>query len=183
MKKISFLLVLLMMLSVTVVGAEFSAGEIINGYFTEEILDNQEGNPNQWYIWQAGTYGISGAALAEYGVTEENEFKMVIADIGTDFWHLQFNQHAALDAGEYEFTFKARAEESRDLSLGVLDEATEDRLAEGFFDLEDQMKEFSLDIEIDEDYPEVKFTFEAGQISDNSIPTSIYIDQVQLIKK
>ncbi|TYB89631.1 MAG: carbohydrate-binding protein CenC [Kosmotoga sp.] len=106
---------------VAVIAEDLHEGSVINnGDFNAEIVNDQEGNPYEWWIWEAGNYGISGAKLSNYGVEEGYAF-LEIENAGPEPWHLQFNQRVGLkNEQSYLISFKARANAAKTINVKIL---------------------------------------------------------------
>lgn len=98
----------------------FSGSVISNGDFSSEIVNDQENNPGEWFIWEAGKYGISGATVADYGVSNGTAF-VDVANAGPESWHIQFNQWVELENEQaYLITFKAKANTEKSINVKIL---------------------------------------------------------------
>jgi hypothetical protein len=105
-----------------IIGADdLHEGSVIeNGDFSSEIVNDQENSPYEWWLWEAGTYGISGAVVSNYGVENGYAF-LEIGDSGPDTWHIQFNQWIELaNEQSYLVSFKARADIARSINAKIL---------------------------------------------------------------
>ncbi|TYB94366.1 MAG: carbohydrate-binding protein CenC [Kosmotoga sp.] len=100
---------------------DLHAGSVINnGDFSAEIVSDQEGDPYEWWLWEAANYGVSGAKLSSYGVEEGYAF-LEIENAGPEPWHLQFNQRVELkNEQSYLITFKARANTAKTINVKIL---------------------------------------------------------------
>lgn len=105
-----------------IIGADdLHEGSVIeNGDFSSEIVNDQENSPYEWWLWEAGTYGISGAGVSDYGVEDGYAF-LEIEDSGPDTWHIQFNQWIELaNEQSYLVSFRARADSARSINAKIL---------------------------------------------------------------
>ncbi len=160
-------------------GPEVTYEEVNNGTFDEPIVNDQENNPDEWFIWQAGDYGISGARVSDYGVTDGYAY-ITIEDPGSEAWHIQFNQWIGLYPGKtYTFSFKAKADEERPINAKILQ--NHDPWINYFAEtvnLTNEWQEFSFEYTHPEDADEVvQISFELGLHT----PTTIYFDDVTII--
>ncbi|AEH51752.1 Glucan endo-1,3-beta-D-glucosidase [Pseudothermotoga thermarum DSM 5069] len=101
-------------------GPKVTFEEINNGSFDEPIVNDQANQPDEWFIWQAGTYGISGAKVSNYG-TKDGYAYINLANTGTETWHIQFNQWIGLYRGKtYLISFKAKSDTPRTINVKIL---------------------------------------------------------------
>jgi len=157
-------------------GPEVTFERIRNGTFAEPIVNDQANNPNEWFIWEAGMYGISAARVSQYGA-EDGCAQITLANSGTDAWHIQFNQWIGLRRGKtYIVSFKAKADVPRPINVKILQ--NHDPWINYFaqtVDLTTEWQTFSYTYTHPEDADEiVQISFELGLHT----PTTIYFDDV-----
>ncbi|MFW5981786.1 MAG: carbohydrate binding domain-containing protein [Halanaerobiaceae bacterium] len=152
---------------------DITEGEVVNGAFDEPIVDDQEGSPDNWFVW-AGEGGV----VNNYGV-ENGEFKIDIPELGNQAWAIQFNQFIKLIEGNYELSFEARAEDERDIIAMVQEDGGSWTVfGETTVDLTNEMQEYSFDVSLaDEETP--KLNFQLGN-TENGVATTVYIDNVSI---
>jgi|GEM_PF-260154 len=150
------------------------ASTISNGSFDKDIMDKL-GVPSNWYVWTG-----EGGSADEYGV-ENGEFKIDVAAIGTQSWSIQFAQNLKLSEGDYRVSFKARAEDDRDIVAMVQEDGGSWTVyGQANPDLSSDMIEYSFDVSMSGDN-NPKLIFSLGKTK-NGIPTTIYIDDVSIEK-
>ncbi|MFP4017268.1 MAG: family 16 glycosylhydrolase, partial [Halanaerobiales bacterium] len=149
---------------------DYSEAEIVNGAFENELVNDQEESPDNWYIW-AGEGGIADGSVVD------GELKMDISAVGNQSWAIQLAQFVKLPAGKYRVTFKARADEPRDIIAMVQHEGGSWTVyGEKNVMLSTTMQEFTVDVTVTEDdIP--KFSFNFGNTPE-AIATTVYIDDV-----
>jgi len=157
-------------------GPEVTFEKIRNGTFGEPIVNDQANNPDEWFIWEAGMYGISAARVSQYGA-EDGCAQITLANSGTDAWHIQFNQWIGLRRGKtYIVSFKAKADVPRPINVKILQ--NHDPWINYFaqtVDLTTEWQAFSYTYTHPEDADEiVQISFELGLHT----PTTIYFDDV-----
>nr|CAA88008.1 laminarinase [Thermotoga neapolitana] len=159
-------------------GPEVTYEQINNGTFDEPIVNDQANNPDEWFIWQAGDYGISGARVSDYGVTDGYAY-ITIEDSGTDTWHIQFNQWIGLYKGKtYTISFRAKADTPRPINVKILQ--NHDPWINYFaqtVNLTTEWQTFTFTYTHPDDADEVvQISFELGK----EAPTTIYFDDVSV---
>ncbi|PLV58646.1 carbohydrate binding domain-containing protein [Thermotoga sp. KOL6] len=159
-------------------GHEVTYESINNGTFDEPIVNDQANNPDEWFIWQAGNYGISGARVSDYGVKNGYAY-ITVEDSGTDTWHIQFNQWIGLYPGKtYTISFKAKADVPRPINVKILQ--NHDPWTNYFaktVQLTNEWQTFTFTYTHPSDADEiVQISFELGLHT----PTTIYFDDVSI---
>lgn len=130
-------------------------------------------SPSPWYIVVQGT-----AEIEEYGC-KDGVFYIKITNPGNDFWHIQFGQHVPIKKEtSYKLLFDAKSDEERDIQVRVIQDQTWKIIVKNIFNLTTQIKTYTWEFTPSEDAQIIVFDF--GKISDKSISTSIYIDNVIL---
>ena len=154
---------------------DITEGEVVNGTFDDPIVDDQDGSPDNWFVW----YG-EGGYVTDYGV-EDGEFKIEIAQLGNETWAVQFNQFIKLTEGNYELSFEARAEDERGINIMVQEDGGGWAVfGEENIDITTDMQEYSIDVSLS--YTETpKLSFSLGN-TPNGVPTTVYIDNVSIEK-
>ena len=157
-------------------GPKVTFEKIENGAFDKPIVNDQAGKPNEWFIWEAGHYGISGARVEKYGVKDGYAY-IKLANSGTATWHIQFNQWIGLKRGKtYTISFKAKADAPRPINVKILQ--NHDPWANYFVktvDLTTKWQTYSFTYTHPEDADEVvQISFELG----HNVPTTIYFDDI-----
>jgi beta-glucanase (GH16 family) len=148
------------------------AGVIVNGSFDNEIADKL-GVLGNWYVWSG-----EGGAVSDYGV-EDGEFKIDVTALGGQTWAIQFVQNLKLDKGDYKVSFKARAEDDRDIIVMVQEDGGAWTVyGETKPTLTSDMTEYSFDVSMSRD-DSPKLVFSLGKTEDGR-PTTIYIDDVSI---
>ncbi|MGQ9855517.1 MAG: carbohydrate binding domain-containing protein [Fervidobacterium sp.] len=152
-----------------------------NGDFGYKIVNDQGSMPSEWWIWQAGQYGISGAKVAAYGVVDGYAF-IKLEDTGFETWHLQFNQWIKVRKGHsYVITFKAKADDPRPISVKLVQTGAPYGV---YFaqtvNLTTEWQTFQFEYtHPDDGDPVVTFSIELGKEK----PTTVYFDDVGVLPK
>jgi hypothetical protein len=140
------------------------------GLFDENVMFSA---PSSWYIVIMGT-----AEAEEYGA-KGGVFYVKIKNPGDAFWHIQFGTHVPINANKtYKLSFDAKADNSRDLQVRVIIDQTWEIVEQKTFDLTNEMKKFSWEFTPKKDAHII--VFDMGKISEKSIATTIYLDNVEL---
>lgn len=151
---------------------------VSNGDFSLGIANDQASLPFEWWIWQAGTYNISAAKVAEYGVKEEIAY-LVLEDTGADAWHIQFNQWIKpRKGGSYKVSLMAKVDTPRPIFLKFVQTGAPYGLfLDQTLDLTQEWQTFEFDYVHPEDGdPIVTLSIELGK----EAPTTIYFDNVSV---
>ncbi|MCG8569677.1 MAG: carbohydrate binding domain-containing protein [Spirochaetes bacterium] len=151
---------------------------IVNGDFSQDIVNDQANHPDNWFIW-AG----EGGSINSYGVVN-GELKIELANLGSAAWNIQLNQWIGLNAGSsYRISFDARAEVERDINGKLLHPANYTTYIEDNFLLSTSMQNFSFSGTIpDGSDTNVNLSFELGNISSSSQVTAVYFDNITIEK-
>jgi beta-glucanase (GH16 family) len=155
---------------------EVTFEKINNPSFDEPIVNDQTSKPDEWFIWEAGRYGISGARVGDYGVKDSYAY-IVVANSGTDTWHIQFNQWIGLRRGKtYTISFKAKADVPRPINVKILQkQAPWMNYFVQTVNLTTEWQTFTYSYTHPKDADEVvQISFELGL----NKPTTIYFDEV-----
>lgn len=152
---------------------KYTETEVVNGSFNNEIVNEMEASPDNWYTWA----GQGGAAS---GSVVDGEYKMNINSLGNQTWAIQLAQFVKLSAGDYKLTFEARADKTRDIiALVQHDGGSWTVYGEKTVSLTDTMKKFVVDVSLDsEDTPKLSFNF--GN-TPQAAATTVYIDNVKIV--
>ncbi len=129
--------------------------------------------PSPWYIVVQGT-----AEVEEYG-TKNGMFYIKITNPGNDFWHIQFGQHTPIKKEtSYKLIFDAKSDKERDIQVRVIQDQTWKIVVKNIFNLTPEMRTYTWEFTPSEEAQIIVFDF--GKISDKSIATTIYLDNVVL---
>ncbi|HOJ93432.1 MAG TPA: carbohydrate binding domain-containing protein [Dictyoglomaceae bacterium] len=129
--------------------------------------------PAPWYITIQGT-----AEVEDYGA-KNGVFYVKIKTPGDAFWHIQFGQHVPIQANKtYKLSFDAKADEPRDLQVRALQDQTWEIISSQVFDLTTDMQTYTWEFTPAKDAHII--VFDMGKISEKSIATTIYLDNVIL---
>ncbi len=143
------------------------------GVFDEPLMFSA---PSNWYIVVQGT-----AEAEEYG-SKEGVFYVKIKNPGDAFWHIQFGTHIPLSANKkYKLTFEAKADTPRDLQVRAIQDQTWEIVVSKVFDLTTEMQKFEWEF-IPSKAAHI-IVFDMGKISEKSIATTIYLDNVELTEE
>ena len=151
---------------------------VSNGDFSLGIANDQASLPFEWWIWQASTYNISGAKVAEHGVKEGVAY-LVLEDVGVESWHIQFNQWIRIrQGGSYKISVMAKADSSRPIFFKLVQTGAPYGLyIEQTLNLTEEWQTFEFDYLHPEDGdPIVTLSIELGK----EFPTTIYLDNVSI---
>jgi phage tail tube protein FII len=150
---------------------EIKSGDIItNGSFTNETTG-----------W--GTDGKIDIAV------QSDQLEAEINAIGDNPYTPQINQHGIkmVDGVTYRVSFAAKAEQSRKMNVAVGKPLTEDPWYIDYigetktFKLTSEMKNYQFEFTMTkESYNDAKLTFELGQIAEDSVATTVQIDDVTI---
>lgn len=149
-----------------------------DGDFSYKIVNDQGSMPSEWWIWQAGQYGISSAKVSEYGVKDGYGY-IVVGDTGTETWHIQFNQWIKLrKGGKYIISLKAKADVPRSINLKLVQTgAPYGTYFEKKLDLTKEWQTFTFEYTHPENGdPVVTLSLELGK----GEPTTFYFDDVSV---
>lgn len=129
--------------------------------------------PSPWYFVVQGT-----AEVEKYGA-KDGVFYVTIKNVGDDFWHIQFGQHIVVKQGKnYKLSFDAKADTPRDIQVRFIQDQTWKIVVSKIFDLTTKMTTYTWEFAPSEKADIIVFDF--GKVSDKSVPTTIYIDNVAL---
>lgn len=143
------------------------------GVFEEPLMFTA---PSNWYIVVQGT-----AEVEEYGA-KKGVFYVKIKKPGDDFWHIQFGTHVPLSANKkYKLTFEAKADDPRDLQVRVIQDQTWEIVVKNVFNLTTEMQKFEWEFTLPKDGHII--VFDMGKISEKSVATTIYLDNVELTEE
>jgi len=154
---------------------------INNATFDSPIVNDQQNRPDEWFIWQAGDWGISPAKVSAYGVREGYAY-ITLSNTGTETWHIQFNQWVGLKRGKvYTITFRAKADTPRTINVKILQ--NHDPWINYFartVELGTDWQIFTFEYTHPSDADEVvQISFELGK----GVPTTIYFDDVYIVPR
>lgn len=154
---------------------ENTDGGIVNGDFEGPFINDQEGSPDNWYIW----VGKGGKAT---GNIVNGEFKMDIEKVGNQTWSIQLVQFVKLRAGDYTLSLKARADEPRDILVLIQHEGDSWTVyGQKYLELTSEMQEFTVDVSLpNDDIPKLSINY--GK-TPNGKPTTVYVDDVKISPK
>jgi hypothetical protein len=160
--------------AVTEVKTPEGTAKVVNvtklGVFDEPITFS---TPSNWYLVAQGT-----AELEEYGA-KNGVFYVKIKNPGDAFWHIQFGTHVPLSANKkYKLSFEAKADTPRDLQVRAIQDQTWEIVEQKVFDLTTEMQKFEWEFTPKKDVHII--VFDMGKISEKSIATTIYLDNVEL---
>ncbi|WP_448376500.1 carbohydrate binding domain-containing protein [Fervidobacterium sp.] len=152
-----------------------------NGDFAYKIVNDQGSMPSEWWIWEAGKYGISPAKVESFGVEDGVGF-VKLENTGFETWHVQFNQWVKLRKGNsYVISFKAKAAEPRKIWVKLVQTGAPYGI---YFsqevNLTNEWQTFTFEHKHPEDGdPVVTFSFELGK----EAQTTIYFDDISISTK
>jgi hypothetical protein len=141
------------------------------------LVNDQNNDPDDWFLWYGSPYGMGGTATA----TVENKTAVVdVQDFGWESWHVQFNQWVGLTKGKtYKLTFKAKADNPRDINVKFLHPTNYTLYANQSFNLTSDWQNFELTFTFNADYPVANLSFELGKTG-NPATGKVYFDDVVL---
>ncbi|PMQ02454.1 MAG: laminarinase [Dictyoglomus sp. NZ13-RE01] len=150
---------------------------INNGTFDYPLVNDQANNPDEWFLWYGSPYGMGGTATASI----ENGYAVVdVQNYGWESWHVQFNQWVGLSSGKtYKLTFKAKADNPRDINVKFLNPTTYALYANGTYSLTNDWQTFELQFTYNGTDPVVNLSFELGKTA-NPQTGKVYFDDVSL---
>lgn len=129
--------------------------------------------PSPWYLVVQGT-----AEIEEYGA-KDGVFYVKINNPGNDFWHIQFGQHIPIRKGiSYKLLFDAKSDKERDIQVRVIQDQTWKIVVKSIFNLIPEKRTYTWEFTPSEEAQIIVFDF--GKISDKSIATTVYLDNVIL---
>ncbi|MCS7201265.1 MAG: family 16 glycosylhydrolase [Dictyoglomus sp.] len=152
-------------------------GAIDNGNFEYPLTNDQTNWPDDWFVWFGSQYGMGGTATAKV----ENKVAVVnVENYGGEPWHVQFNQWVGLSKGKtYKLTFKAKAENGRDINVKFLHPTNYTPYAIKTFTLTSDWQNFDLQFSFNADYPVANLSIELGKTS-NPTTGKVYFDDFLL---
>jgi len=152
-------------------------GSIDNGNFDYPLVNDQTNDPDDWFLWYGSPYGMGGTA----SVSIENGAAVInVQNIGQESWHVQFNQWVGLTKGKkYKLTFKAKAENPRDINVKFLHPTSYTLYAQGTYNLTTDWQQFELTFTFNTDDPLANLSMELGKTASPAIG-KVYIDDVKL---
>lgn len=140
-------------------------GAIDNGNFDYPLTNDQTNWPDDWFLWYGSQYGMGGTATAS--IEEENGNKVAVVNVenyGWEPWHVQFDQWVGLSKGKtYKLTFKAKAENERDINVRFLHPTNYTTYAVQTFTLTTSWQTFELQFSFNADYPVANLSIELGK--------------------
>jgi len=152
-----------------------------DGDFAYKIVNDQGSMPSEWWIWEAGKYGISPAKVSGFGVENGVGF-VTLENTGFETWHVQFNQWVKLRKGNsYVISFKAKAAEPRKIWVKLVQTGAPYGV---YFsqevNLTSEWQTFTFEYKHPQDCdPVVTFSFELGK----EAPTTVYFDDISISPK
>lgn len=154
-----------------------SMGTIDNGNFDYPLTNDQANWPDDWFLWYGSPYGMGGSATVEIvdGAAVVN-----VTNTGWESWHVQFNQWVGLSKGKtYKLTFKAKAENPRDINVKFIHPTNYTYYAGQTYNLTTNWRTFELQFTFTADYPVANLTIELGNTS-NPATGKVYFDDFTL---
>jgi len=154
---------------------------IDNGSFDYPLTNDQQNWPDDWFLWYGSPYGMGGRASVSIETEGKNRFAVVeVMDTGWESWHVQFNQWVGLSKGKtYRLTFKARAENPRDINVKFLHPTNYTLYTVQNYNLTTDWQSFELVFTFNADYPVANLSIELGKT--NSPRTGkVYFDDFTL---
>ncbi|MGM0369319.1 MAG: carbohydrate binding domain-containing protein [Bacillota bacterium] len=157
---------------------DLTLNKVVNGTFDSKIANDQESNPDNWYIDSKENGKVKSFRV------EEGKFKLDIGDIGNSSSDIQFVQNLNLETDStYEISFSARADKDRDMNIKVKQPTKDVVYGEETEELSSTMENYSFEIEVPDDVKEAaRLKFELGAISEQSKDTAVYFDNVKIEK-
>ncbi|WP_241240723.1 family 16 glycosylhydrolase [Thermotoga sp. Ku-13t] len=154
---------------------------IDNGSFDYPLTNDQQNWPDDWFLWYGSPCGMGGRASVSIETEEKNRFAVVeVTDTGWESWHVQFNQWVGLSKGKtYRLTFKARAENPRDINVKFLHPTNYTLYAVQNYDLTMDWQTFELVFTFNADYPVANLSIELGK-TNNPRTGKVYFDDFAL---
>ncbi|PMQ00800.1 MAG: laminarinase [Dictyoglomus sp. NZ13-RE01] len=143
------------------------------GNFEEPVIYQA---PQNWYIVIDAS---SPAEAEEYGC-KKGVFYIIINNVGTNFWHIQFGTHTPLKKNtKYVLKFDASSTKERDIQVrAIVNQAPWPIIDKTVFNLTPEMKTYTWEFTLKDDATTIVFDF--GKISDKSVPSTIILDNVIL---
>ena len=142
--------------------------------------DFASGTLDYWDIWA----DEGGVATHAY---DNGTAAVAITDPGTEAWHVQFLQdNLNVPDGNYELTFRARAEAPRTIQVNFGKGLDADPWFAAFmepvpFNVTTTWQEFSHTIQKSSAYNDGKLVFELGQVAGDNLTTTVYLDDIRLV--